>query len=93
MSCEYLACARGLFVTVGLAVVDKTLNDMVPQLIPRDPVNSDGVKAGFNLIRSNVQVHETVNVEIDPTNNAPIAVFDGRTPPARVGLRPAFSLS
>ncbi|CAF3395587.1 unnamed protein product [Rotaria sp. Silwood1] len=54
----------------------KTLNDMVPQLIPRDPVNNDGIKPGFNLIRSNIQTNETINVEIDPTSNAPIAVFD-----------------
>jgi len=40
-------------------------------------VNSDGVKAGFNSIRSNIQINETINVEVDPTNNAPIAVFDG----------------
>ncbi|CAF1523170.1 unnamed protein product [Adineta steineri] len=54
----------------------KTLNDMVPQLIPRDPVNLDGVKPGFNSILSNIQINETTNIEIDPTNNAPIAVFD-----------------
>lgn len=51
---------------------------MVPQLIPRDPVNIDGVKPGFNSIRSNIQAAEGITVEIDPTNNAPIAVFDGR---------------
>ncbi len=50
---------------------------MVPQLIPRDPVNSDGVKPGFNSIRSNIQTNETIDVEIDPTSNAPIAIFDG----------------
>jgi hypothetical protein len=50
---------------------------MVPQLIPRDPVNIDGVKPGFNSIRSNIQTNEIINVEIDPTSNAPIAVFDG----------------
>jgi hypothetical protein len=50
---------------------------MVPQLIPRDPVNSDGVKPGFNSIRSNIQTNEIINVEIDPASNAPIAVFDG----------------
>lgn len=50
---------------------------MVPQLIPRDPVNIDGIKSGFNSIRSNIQTTETLHVEIDPTSNAPIAVFDG----------------
>jgi hypothetical protein len=50
---------------------------MVPQLIPRDPVNIDGVKAGFNSIRANFQTNATIHVEIDPTSNAPIAVFDG----------------
>jgi len=50
---------------------------MVPQLIPRDPVNNDGVKPGFNSIRSNIQTNETIDVEIDPTSNAPIAIFDG----------------
>ncbi|CAF1306275.1 unnamed protein product [Rotaria magnacalcarata] len=54
----------------------KTLNDMVPQLIPRDPLNSDGIKPGFNSIRSNIQINETINIDIDPTSNAPIAVFD-----------------
>ncbi|CAF3491826.1 unnamed protein product [Rotaria sp. Silwood1] len=52
----------------------KTLNDMVPQLIPRDPVNMDGIKSGFNSIRSNIQ--NNIDVEINPTSNAPIAVFD-----------------
>lgn len=51
---------------------------MVPQLIPREPVNIDSVKPGFNLIRSNIQPNEIINVEIDPTSNAPIAVFDGK---------------
>jgi hypothetical protein len=51
---------------------------MVPQLIPRDPVNIDGVKPGFNTIRSTVQTNETIHVDIDPTSNAPIAVFDGK---------------
>jgi hypothetical protein len=50
---------------------------MVPQLIPRDPVNLEGVKAGFNSLRAHIQTNETINVEIDPTSNAPIAVFDG----------------
>ncbi len=50
---------------------------MVPQLIPRDPVNIDGIKPGFNTIRSNIQTNETIHIDIDPTNNAPIAVFDG----------------
>lgn len=57
--------------------IDKTLNDMVPQLIPRDPVNLDGIKPGFNTIRSTIQTNEINHIEIDPTNNAPIAVFDG----------------
>jgi hypothetical protein len=57
--------------------LDKTLNDMVPQLIPRDPVNIDGVKPGFNTIRSTIQTNETIQIDIDPTSNAPIAVFDG----------------
>ena len=51
---------------------------MVPQLIPRDPVNIDGVKPGFNTIRSTIQTNETIHVDIDPTSNAPIAVFDGK---------------
>ncbi|CAF1250354.1 unnamed protein product [Adineta steineri] len=52
----------------------KTLNDMVPQLIPREPINMNGVKPGFNSIRTNIQ--NTIDIEIDPTNDAPIAVFD-----------------
>lgn len=59
--------------------LDKTLNDVVPQLIPREPVNIDGVKPGFNTIRSNIPTNESIHVEIDPTSNAPIAVFDGKT--------------
>ena len=51
---------------------------MVPQLIPREPVNIDGVKPGFNTIRSTIQTNETIHVDIDPTSNAPIAVFDGK---------------
>ena len=60
---------------------DKSFNDMVPQLIPREPVNIDGVKAGFTSVRPNissipiVQHHE---IDIDPTRDAPIAVFDGK---------------
>jgi hypothetical protein len=52
---------------------------MVPQLIPRDPVNIDGVKAGFASVRSNIlHLHPThPDIGIDPTNDAPIAVFDG----------------
>lgn len=57
--------------------LDKTLNDVVPQLIPRDPVNIDGVKPGFNTIRSNIPTNESIHAEMEPTNNAPIAVFDG----------------
>jgi hypothetical protein len=49
--------------------LDKTLNDMVPQLIPRDPVN---MKPGFLSMRTNI------DIEFDPTNDAPIAVFDGK---------------
>ena len=60
--------------------LDKTLNDVVPQLIPREPVNIDGVKPGFNTIRSNIPTNESIHVEIDPTSNAPIAVFDGKIP-------------
>ncbi|UJR28556.1 hypothetical protein I4U23_009790 [Adineta vaga] len=52
----------------------KTLNTMVPQLIPREPVNIMGMKAGFNSIRSNIQ--DNLQIEIDPTSDAPIAVFD-----------------
>lgn len=78
MSCKSI----DLRMKVGLIrfdCIDKTLNDMVPQLIPREPVNIDGVKPGFNTIRSNIQTNETtVHVEIDPTSNAPIAVFDGK---------------
>ena len=59
-------------------ILDKTLNDMVPQLIPREPVNIDGVKPGFNTIRTTIQTNEMIHVEIDPTSNAPIAVFDGK---------------
>jgi hypothetical protein len=33
-------------------MLDKTLNEMVPQLIPRDPVTSDGVKPVIAPIRS-----------------------------------------
>jgi hypothetical protein len=62
---------KGLF----YLIIDKTLNDMVPQLIPRDPVNIDGIKVGFNSIRSNI--HYNIDGEFDPTNDAPIAVFDG----------------
>lgn len=55
------------------------MNDVVPQLIPREPVNIDGVKPGFNTIRSNIPTNENIHVEIDPTSNAPIAVFDGKS--------------
>ena len=58
-------------------LVDKTLNEMVPQLIPRDPVNSNGVKMPFHPLRTTVQTNEPINVEIDPTTSAPIAVLDG----------------
>ena len=88
MSCKSFTC---LFeIQVIFVYIDKTLNDMVPQLIPRDPVNSDGVKPGFNSIRSNIQLNETVNIDIDPTNNAPIAVFDGKEKQAY--LLQSFSL-
>ena len=50
---------------------------MVPQLIPRDPVNSNGVKMPFHSLRTTLQMNETINVEIDPTTSAPIAVLDG----------------
>ena len=50
---------------------------MVPQLIPRDPVTTAGVKMPANLIRTTVQDSETINIEMDPTRNAPIAVLDG----------------
>ncbi|CAF3714936.1 unnamed protein product [Rotaria sordida] len=50
----------------------KTLNDMVPQLIPRDPVNMNSIKSRFNSIRSNIQN----NIDINTISNAPIAVFD-----------------
>jgi len=46
---------------------------MVPQLIPRDPVN---MKSGFNLIRTNIS--NNIDIEFDPTTDAPIAVFDGK---------------
>jgi hypothetical protein len=62
-------------------IPDKTLNDVVPQLIPREPVNIDGVKAGFTSVRSNIhqlQIHHHVDIDIDPTNDAPLAVFDGK---------------
>lgn len=61
----------------NLTIVDKTLNEMVPQLIPRDPVNSNGVKMPFHPLRTTLQTNETINVEIDPTTSAPIAVLDG----------------
>ncbi len=57
---------------------------MVPQLIPREPVNIDGIKPGFNTIRSNIQINETIHVEIDPTNNAPIAVLDGNNKQSKI---------
>jgi hypothetical protein len=60
----------------GILIIDKTLNDMVPQLIPREPVNVNGVKPGFNIIRANIQ--NNIDVEIEPTSDAPIAVFDGK---------------
>ena len=50
---------------------------MVPQLVPRDPVNNNSIKPGFNSVRSNIQINEPSHIEIDLTNNAPIAVFDG----------------
>jgi len=46
---------------------------MVPQLIPRDPVN---MKSGFNSIRTNIS--NNIDIEFDPTTDAPIAVFDGK---------------
>jgi hypothetical protein len=49
---------------------------MVPQLIPREPININGVKPGFNSIRANIQ--NNIDVEIEPTSDAPIAVFDGK---------------
>lgn len=42
-------------------------------------MNIDGVKPGFNTIRSTIPTNETIHVELDPTSNAPIAVFDGQT--------------
>ncbi len=53
--------------------IDKPLNETIPQLIPRDPVN---MKSGFNSIRTNISNH--IDIEFDPTNDAPIAVFEGR---------------
>lgn len=61
----------------ALCSVDKTLNDVVPPLIPRDPLNSEVLKAGFNFARPAMPTNEAIQVEIDPTSNAPIAVFDG----------------
>ena len=61
----------------ALYAIDKTLNDVVPPLIPRDPLNSDVLKAGFNFIRPAIPTNEGMQVEIDPTSNAPIAVFGG----------------
>ncbi|CAF0948059.1 unnamed protein product [Adineta ricciae] len=52
----------------------KTFNDIVPQLIPREPINSIGMKPGLSSIRSNIQ--DNLEIEIDPTSDAPIAVFD-----------------
>jgi hypothetical protein len=46
---------------------------MVPQLIPRDPVN---MKSGFNSIRTNIS--NNIDIEFDPITDAPIAVFDGK---------------
>jgi hypothetical protein len=58
---------------IQLNSLDKTINDMVPQLIPRDPVN---MKSGFNSIRTNIS--NSIDIEFDPINDAPIAVFDGK---------------
>jgi len=58
---------------IQLNSLDKTINDMVPQLIPRDPVN---MKSGFNSIRTNIS--NNIDIEFDPINDAPIAVFDGK---------------
>ncbi|CAM4749618.1 unnamed protein product [Rotaria magnacalcarata] len=52
----------------------KALNNTVPQLIPREPVNMSGIKPGFNSIRSIIPNHN--GTEIDLPNNAPIAIFD-----------------
>lgn len=49
---------------------------MVPQLISREPVNMNGIKPGLNSMRSNIQ--NNFHVDIDPTSDAPIAVFDGK---------------
>jgi hypothetical protein len=46
---------------------------MVPQLIPREPVN---MKPGFLSMRSNIS--NNIDIEFDPINDAPIAIFDGR---------------
>ena len=59
-----------------ISILDKALNEVVPQLIPRDPVNSDGVKPGFNSIRTNPYHH--ADAEIVPTGDAPMAIFDGK---------------
>ena len=38
---------------------------------------SDGIKADFNSIRSNIQRNDIINIEIDPTNNDSVSAFDG----------------
>lgn len=75
MSCKSIKIAC-CFVLSFSFVLDKKLNDMVPQLIPREPVNINGNKPGFNSIRSNILNNNVI--DIDPTKNAPIAVFDGK---------------
>ena len=53
---------------------------MVPQLIPREPVNIDGVKAGFTSVRPNLSampMTQQLEIDIDPTRDAPMAEFDG----------------
>lgn len=60
--------------------IDKTFDERVPQLIPREPVNIEAMKAGFNSNRLNLHPNQPQaqnEITIDPTTDAPIAVFDG----------------
>ena len=68
-SATYLSIVSSFF-------LDKTFNDIVPQLIPREPINNVRMKSGLSSIRSNIQ--DNLEIEIDPTSDAPIAVFDGK---------------